>query len=238
MKEKNNKRSKARKCAVYGCSLVKRAAMAKLGRDDLKVGQPHPAYDQLQFAGYSSRGGEQWRTLDEIDNEEARKASYKTDEQKATASERKRHSKKLDEEADELYKFYKIRGIERKKFNSLKRSIQKRLLEANADIVITSSTDRQSREEEALAEMAAQNERFHAEAVAAAKAKMERATKLYRTMDVVEIVSMEEIEAANKNRKPITQSDLNNMSNSRYELPKECLSDYAQLEEEITEYGN
>ena len=234
MKEKNNKRSKARKCAVYGCSLVKRAAMAKLGRDDLKVGQPHPAYDQLQFAGYSSRGGEQWRTLSEIDDEEARRDSYKTDEQKATALERKKHSKKLDEEADELYKFYKIRGIERKKFNSLKRSIQKRLLEANADIVITSSTDRQSREEEALAEMAAQNERFHAEAVAAAKAKMERATKLYRTMDVVEIVSMEEIEAANKNRKPLTQSDLNELSNSRYEMP-ECLSDYAQLEEEFND---
>lgn len=238
MKDNNNKRSTSRKCAVYGCSLVKRAAMAKLGRDDLKVGQPHPAMDQLQFAGYSSRGGEQWKTLDELDNEEARKASYKTAKQKATASERKRHSKALDEEANELYEFYKIRGIERKKFNSLKRSIKKRLLEANADIVITSSTDRQSREEEALAEMAAQNERHHAEAVAAGKAKMERASKLYGTMKVVETVSLEEIEAEHKARKPITQSDLNEMSNSRYEMPKECLSAYSQLEEETTEFGN
>lgn len=240
MKEETNNRkwSKSRKCSIYNCSLIKRAKMARTGRDDLKAGQPHPDMDHLVFVCYNRRGNEEWKTLNEIDETVVRKAGYhqerQSSKQLALAAERKAHSKKLDEEAADLIKFHEVRGIELKAFRKLKKSIQKRLLEASPDIVIKSDDDREARQNTVLDSLA-EDRKIAAEKMRQdMQAKLARARALYSTMDIVETVSMAEIEAENKKRKPITQSDLNELSNSRYDVP-ECLSEYAQLEEEFTD---
>lgn len=240
MKKKKNRQG-PRKCAVYQMSLIKRAKLAKLGRDDLRVGQPHPEYDQLQFSGYSKTGSEMWRTLSELENESTRMARYKTSKQKASvkanALKRKKHSEALDEEAEKLAQYHAVRGMSRKSFRKLKQSIQRRLLEMHPDIVWKNDADEVARTEKVLEEMHAANEKRHAERVLKMQADMEvfreRSRQIYESLKIAEnVVPLDDFNVRPE-RSPLTQEQLNEMSNSRYEMPRECLSNYAQLEEDM-----
>ena len=227
-KKYNTKRSKVRKCAIHGCSLIKRSSMAQTGLSNLREGMPHPTLDALVFCGFTPKGSERWRTEEEIqlDAERHKKHFNKTASKasKKNAARRRKASESFDKLADKLLTLHASCGITAKKFKSLAKGVRKRLLDAQPDIVIKDEADRDARMDACVSQLVADASSAHEEAVAAMKAKMARLTAVREALEIPAALSDECFKAKSENKKPLTQADLNDMSSSRYELP----ADYKQ----------
>ena len=234
-KDNKKKRPQARKCKVFNMSLKRRNNEAQVDFDP-KMNSPHPSMIGLYYVGKTRTGNQSWKTADEIDSVASRKARYYQSNHKehnlACAAKRREASRKFDREAEDLLWRYEDRGMAKCVFTKLDRPVQRRLLKAMPNIVVTSEEDRVAREQALLVKRAEERERAYEKMCADQEKKMERIRALYDTIDVVETITMEEIEAENKKRRPITQAELNAMSNYRYEMPKECLSNFAAMQDE------
>jgi hypothetical protein len=114
----------------------------------------------------------------------------------------------------------------------LERPIKERLKRVMPDIVWTSEADRVARQDAQMNDLEKLMEKSRDNAEVSMKAKMERSRSLHSTMVVAESVTIEEIATNHaKLRKPLTQAELNELSNSRYEMPK-CYSAFAEITEE------
>ena len=198
--------------------------MAQTELSNLREGQPHPTLEALVFCGFTDKGTERWRTEEEIEADVLyQKKYFIKNASKATlkkAAERKAAGVTYDKQADRLLNMYSACGITEKKFKSLNKNVRRRLLKAQPDIVITDVADREARMESVLADLVSNNNAAALEAKAKMEAKMASVRALRKTLESTSALSDEcfRVKAENK---PLTQDDLNQMSNSRYELPED-----------------
>lgn len=222
-------RTRSRKCKLYDISLVARGKKAQTGLSNLVINQPHPTMEGLYYVGLTKSGAEHWKTADEIaDRLESKRLDHLAKQSKktlSTAAKRKALSKKLDREADDLLTSYRLRGMDRSVWNKLERPIKERLIRAMPNIVHVDDADRVAREVAMIEKMEAENKATSNCFKADMEAKMARAEKLQETLARASEVKPLEDFGVSAERKPLTQQDLNDMSNSRYELP-ECYSAY------------
>lgn len=212
--------------------------MSQTNLDGLVINQPHPTMHSLYFAGVTKTGSEKWRTADELADDanyhSRYRRKYQSEESLKVAAKRKATSKAYDREAENVLTRYSDLGMERSVFAKLDRPVKERVKRACPNIIITSAHDREQRRGARMAGLTSFTKQVHAEAVASMAAKMERAKHIHKTLDIVENVTLEDIEAETSERKTLTQADLNELSNSRYEMPK-CCSDYEGLKEDAEE---
>lgn len=236
-KKDNKKRPQSRKCKVFNMSLKRRNNEAQVDYEPA-MNSPHPSMIGLYYVGETRAGKQSWKTSEEIDGLAKHKARYYQSNHKehnlACAAKRREASRKFDREADDLLMRYRALGMAKSVFSKLERPVQRRLIKAMPNLVVTSEEDRVAREQALLVKQAEQRESDYDKMKLDAQAKLERARARYNTLDVVETITMEEIEAEHEKHKAITQDDLNAMSASRYEMP-ECLSEYASMQDEEDE---
>jgi len=231
-----SKRTKASKCKIHKCSLIKRAKLAQTGLSNLTKNQPHPTMDGLYFVGLLPDGRERWQTADEIADRASYQSRYfkknQSDKSAKIAIKRAALKKQNDREADNLLNRYGRCGMAKSVWAKLERPIKERLKRVMPDIVWTSEADRVARQDAQMNDLEKLMEQARLDAEQSMKAKMERSRSLHSTMVVAESVTIDEITTNHaKPRKPLTQAELNELSNSRYEMPK-CYSAFAEMTED------
>ena len=188
--------------------------------------------DGLYFVGLLPDGRERWQTADEIADRASYQSRYfkknQSDKSAKIAIKRAALKKQNDREADNLLNRYGRCGMAKSVWAKLERPIKERLKRVMPDIVWTSEADRVARQDAQMADLRDMMEQSRVDAEAAMKAKMERSKSVHAAMEMVTTASAV---TNNKKRAPLTQAELNELSNSRYEMPK-CYSDFAQLIEE------
>lgn len=236
---KKNK-TKPSKCAIYKCSLIKRSKLAQTGLSDLVSNQPHPTMDALFFCGYAPNGRERWQTADEIADRITYQSEYfksnQSEQSAKLASKRAEQRKQNDRQADDLITKYGKSGMAKSVLVKLERPIKARLKRMMPNIVWVDEDDRAARHDAKMNELNTMMEMARLDAERAMKEKMEHSLSIHSTISIAESVTIEEIEAEHKQkkRKPLTQAELNELSNSRYSLPA-CYSEFAQLTEDESE---
>ena len=237
MKENKTKKTKPSKCAIYKCSLIKRSKLSQTGLSNLVSNQAHPTMDALFFCGYAPNGRELWKTADEIADRITYQSEYfksnQSEQSAKLASKRSEQRKRNDRQADDLITRYGKSGMAKSVWVQLERPIKARLKRMMPNIVWVDEDDRAARHDAQMNELNTIMEMAHLEAQRAMKEKMEHSSSIHSTISVAESVTIEEIETEHeqKKRKPLTQAELNELSNSRYEMPK-CYSEFAQLTED------
>lgn len=236
MKKTNNKRPKPAKCSIHKCSLIKRSKIAQTGLSNLVKNQPHPTLEGLYFVCVTSDGRERWQTADEIADRASYQSRYfkknQSEKSAKVASQRAALKKQNDREADSLILRYGKRGMAKSVWVELSRPVKERLKRMMPNIVWVDEADRHSRRDAEMDYLNELMEQARLDAEQSMKEKMARSRSLHSTMVVAESVTVEEIATNHaKPRKSLTQADLNELSNSRYEMPK-CYSAFAEMTED------
>lgn len=229
MKKSNKKTSK---CKLHKCSLIKRSKLAQTGLSNLNKNQLHPTLEGLYFVGLLPDGRERWQTADEIADRAVYQSRYyksnQSEKSAKIASKRAALKKQNDRQAENLLNRYGRCGMAPSVWVKLPRPIKERLKRMMPDLVWTSEADRVARQGAQMADLRDMMEQSRVDAEVAMKAKMARSKSVHAAMELVTTASAV---PNNKKRSPLTQAELNKLSNSRYAMPK-CYSDFAQLIEE------
>ncbi len=233
--ENKSIRSRSRKCKLFNMSLIKRNKIAQVDFEP-EAHQPHPSMDGLYYAGKTRTGAQSWKTADELAAVTEYKArqfkASRDDKSIAVAENRHEVSRGYDREADDLLNRHRSLGMSKAVFARLARPVKRRLKAVMPNIVWSSEADRQGRMEAALDALEAQRKFSHDSWQLEMEAKMasskEKARLTFEALSKVEGVYAEARENSAESRKPLTQHDLNEMSNSRYEVPA-CYSEFAKM---------